>query len=338
MAINETQKLNRLAQFSQKEFWSQGGLLKQTKLGNFILVAFVIHVLVIAFQFLAPAKSKGPSAPPPIQVKYIETQKPDSFEKKGTIVDAPKPKKVEKKLAKPSELLASADSRAHANKKPPVQKKYRRKKTVAPQASGTPNMTQRAQAQAESKKKAAQSKQKVVKKNTPLPLSNRGTLAPEAAGKYAPQAPSEKLGSRGVLSMLDGFDAEKYAMQDTQAQNEEDSDDDEPISLDTTEAKYVSYFNRIKHQIQRVWTYPPQAAQRGVSGQVSLRFQISRDGNLVGVRLVDNSGVEILDMAAIKAVKEAAPYYPFPVTITKRKLSILATFVYSPNYNQLTEQ
>ncbi len=82
MAINETQKLNRLAQFSQKEFWSQGGLLKQTKLGNFILVAFVIHVLVIAFQFLAPAKSKGPSAPPPIQVKYIETQKPDSFEKK----------------------------------------------------------------------------------------------------------------------------------------------------------------------------------------------------------------------------------------------------------------
>ncbi len=338
MAINETQKLNRLAHFSQKEFWNQGSLLKQTRLDNFILIAFLIHALVIVFQLLAPAISKGPLAPPPIKIKYVETKKPDSFEKKGTIVDAPKPKKVEKKRKKPSELLASADSRTHANKKPSIQKKYRRKKTVAPQASGKPQMTQLAKAPAESKKLADQSKQKAVRKYKPLPLSGRGTLAPEVAEKKDQQTASQKLGSRGVLSMLDGFDAEKYAMQDTQTPDEDDFDDDEPISLDTTEAKYVSYFNRIKHQIQRVWTYPAQAAQKGVSGQVSLRFQISREGNLLGVQVVDNSGVEILDMAAIKAVKEAAPYYPFPITITKNKLTILATFVYSPSYNQLSKQ
>ena len=138
--------------------------------------------------------------------------------------------------------------------------------------------------------------------------------------------------------MLDEFDLRKYAMQDTQIPIEGDSDDDEPISLHTTETKYVSYFNRIKHQIQRVWMYPSQAAQRRVSGQLTLKFQISRDGNLLGVRLVDNSGFEILDMAAVKAVKEAAPYYPFPITIPKKKLSILATFVYSPNFSQPNAQ
>ncbi len=260
------------------------------------------------------------------------------MEKKGTIIDAPKPKKIEKKRTKPSKLLASADSRAHANKKPSAQKKYRRKKTVVPKASGKPQITQRAKARMESKKLSNRSKQNAVREFKPLPLSDKGTFVPEAAEKIFERKTSQNLGSRGVLSMLDGFDAEKYAMQDTQTPSEEDSDDDEPISLDTTEAKYVSYFNRIKHQIQRVWGYPAQAAQRGISGQVSLRFQISRDGNLVGVQVVDNSGFEILDMAAIKAVKEAAPYYPFPITITKSKLTILATFVYSPSYNQLNRQ
>ena len=76
----------------------------------------------------------------------------------------------------------------------------------------------------------------------------------------------------------------------------------------------------------------------GIDGKLGLRFQISRDGNLMGVQLVDSSGLEILDMAAIKAVKEAAPYYPFPITISKSKLSILATFIYSPNYNELKSQ
>ena len=138
--------------------------------------------------------------------------------------------------------------------------------------------------------------------------------------------------------MLNGFDLGKYAMQDTRPRAEENSDEDESISLNTTETKYVSYFNRIKHQIQLVWRYPTQAAQRGVSGQLTLKFQISRDGNLLGVYLVDDSGFEILDIAAVKAVKEAAPYYPFPITISKKKLSILATFVYSPNSNQSNPQ
>ena len=138
--------------------------------------------------------------------------------------------------------------------------------------------------------------------------------------------------------MLDGFDVGKYATQDTQTSTKNGSDVDEPISLDTTEVKYFSYFNRIKHQIQRVWTYPSQAAQSGMDGQLTLKFQISRDGNLIGVSLVQHSGFEILDMAAIKAVKEAAPYYPFPVTIPKKKISILATFIYNPNSMQSNAQ
>jgi protein TonB len=131
--------------------------------------------------------------------------------------------------------------------------------------------------------------------------------------------------------MLDDLNLEKYAKQKLKVPNEEYLDDNKPIPLDTKKAKYVSYFNRIKQQIQLVWIYPIQAAEKKIIGQLTLKFEISRDGNLLNVGLTNSSGFNILDVAAIKAVKVAAPYYPFPITIKKKKLSILATFVYNPN-------
>ena len=157
---------------------------------------------------------------------------------------------------------------------------------------------------------------------------------PQAKEKQQIETESNlSLGTKGALSLLDGFDPDKYASLDTKSLDE--SFDDEDVSLDTTEIQYASYFARIKHQIERVWMYPSQAAQRGISGRLTLRFRISKDGNLLSARVVDKSGHEILDFAAIKAVKEAAPFYPFPVSIKKEKLSILATFIYSPNYGLL---
>jgi TonB family protein len=107
--------------------------------------------------------------------------------------------------------------------------------------------------------------------------------------------------------------------------------EDKPVPLNTKEVKYASYFARIKHKINGVWIFPHEAAQRGISGYVRLRFQVSKDGNLIGVILRDRSGYDILDVAALKAVKEAAPFDPFPSEIEKEKLSIEANFVYEPH-------
>ncbi len=91
-----------------------------------------------------------------------------------------------------------------------------------------------------------------------------------------------------------------------------------------------SYFARIKRQIEMVWDYPYEAQREGITGQLTLRFQISRDGNLMNVKLINGSGYNVLDEAALQAVKSAAPYYPFPVTIDRETLPILANFIYSP--------
>ena len=321
MAINETQKLSRLARNSQEEFLSQGSLLNQTRLNRFILIALLLHASVIILQSLIIAKPKDSPALSPIKIKYIDIQRPEPIKKKERVIKSSKSKKVEKRKHKISE-----------------QKIYRQTKAVTPKTRSKSNNTKKTQSQEKFKKALTLSKQRSTKKHPPFIQLDKKNVAHEGGKQNSILVQKKKLGPRAALSMLEGLDLRKYAKQDSQNLFKKDLDNDESISLDTAETKYVSYFKRIKHQIQRVWMYPSQGAQRRMSGQLTLKFQISRDGNLLGVRLINNSGFEILDMAAVKAVKEAAPYYPFPITIPKKKLSILATFVYSPDANQSNSQ
>ena len=312
--------------------WVNHSLLDETRLYRFILYSFLIHLIALLLHWLVPTKSSLPAPPPPIQVKIAEPEKPRDELEKGTIIDAPKPKKIEKPRS--SQLLASQDSRAHSNLKKSEDKTYQSKKTTVPKPSGLPQVSKKSPLPPRKKAPKPVAQQKTQKSKHSFPLSDQGTFVPQAKEKPKTESQSNlSSGTKGTLSMLDGFDPDKYASLNTKSLDE--SFDEEDVSLDTTETEYASYFARIKHQIERVWTYPTEAAQRGISGKLTLRFRISRDGNLISAHVVDQSGHKILDFAAIKAVKEAAPFYPFPVNIKKDKLSILATFIYSPNYGLL---
>ncbi len=312
--------------------WQKVSLLDQTRLYRFIWYSFIIHLIAIFLHWLVPVKPAVPTPPPPIRVKIAEPENPKSELEKGTIIDAPKPKKIEKPRS--SKLLSSHDGRAHSNLQKSEDKKYQQKKTIVPKQSGVPQASEKPVQPPQKKAPQPVARQKTQESKQSFPLSERGTFVPEAKDKQETETKSTLgAGTQGALSLLDGFDPDKYASLDSKTV--EESFDDEDVSLDTTETEYASYFARIKHQIERVWLYPSEAAQRGISGKLTLRFRISRDGNLISAGVVDKSGHKILDFAAIKAVKEAAPFYPFPVNIKKDKLSILATFIYSPNYGLL---
>ena len=306
MAITEIEKLNLLARFAQKEFFSHGSKISHAKLGRFILIAFLLHVSVVAFELIVPLNFKNPPTPPPIKVKYVDVQTSVPLKKKETLVDSLKSKTNPKKKIKPLKSSTSAKRKVLENKQYPKQKKYRKKKTAVLKTHNPPSIIQQSKIQIKKRKQ-----EKTQQKASPLP--------------------SAFMGAQETLSMLDGLNPEKYASHDPKVETTEAPSNDEPIPLDTKEEKYVSYFSRIKQQIQRVWVYPAQGTKRKLSGEVSLKFEISRDGNLLSLRLVNTSGFDVLDINATKAVKEAAPYYPFPATISKKKLSILATFIYSAN-------
>ena len=102
----------------------------------------------------------------------------------------------------------------------------------------------------------------------------------------------------------------------------------EPIPLDTPEPKYQDYFNKIRERIKSKWTYPRQAGERGIEGELLIEFHIAKDGRLEFIALRNSSGVAILDDYAMTAVKLAQPFPPVPDEIAKQTLAINGQFKY----------
>jgi len=299
-------------------------------ISKFVFASVIIHMAWMATNVLIPKFDTPPEQKPPVKVKFIEPEKPKPKEKVKTFIDSPKPANTEKPTV--SELIAANNSRAHSNQLKKKTSKYQRNETIVPKVASraAPPVKRREAKKVQKPQTKAKPAPEHIKEEKKYRLSEKGYFTREPKEQKQEETENKKKKAGSALAFLDGFDAKKFAKMNTDS--DEEGDDDEPISLNTTEVKYASYFARIKHQIERVWAYPEEAARRGVSGEITLRFQISKDGNLVGVFLVDASVSELLDTAALKAVKGAAPFYPFPLTITKDKLSILATFIYSPTY------
>jgi len=113
-----------------------------------------------------------------------------------------------------------------------------------------------------------------------------------------------------------------------------DGDTEEAVvDINTREEKFFSYLLHLKRKIQGVWVYPSSAANSGIGGTLTVEFSIARDGELVYVNLVDSSGHPVLDESATRAIRSAAPYFPFPQRMRAKRLRIKANFIYiTSNY------
>lgn len=104
---------------------------------------------------------------------------------------------------------------------------------------------------------------------------------------------------------------------------------EDTVDLNTTEFRYLSYFLKLKRQIEGVWNYPEASRMRGEQGELLLIFTIRSDGYLENVKLLDSSGFRRLDDEAIRAIRVAAPFSPFPQSWELERLNIRAIFRYS---------
>lgn len=64
---------------------------------------------------------------------------------------------------------------------------------------------------------------------------------------------------------------------------------------------------KIRKRIVAKQRYPASARNSGIEGSVKISFRIRTDGSLDFVKILAGSGHDILDQAALKAVREAAP-------------------------------
>lgn len=106
-------------------------------------------------------------------------------------------------------------------------------------------------------------------------------------------------------------------------------------SVAAQSAADAAYLQDWRRRLEAVGnTYYPQASVRyGMYGSLRLLVVIRSDGSLEDVKLLSSSGFAVLDEAAIRIVRMAAPYSPFPPELkaTADKLEILRTWKFERN-------
>jgi protein TonB len=106
-------------------------------------------------------------------------------------------------------------------------------------------------------------------------------------------------------------------------------DEGDAVDINTTEYRFLGYFTNMRKAIELVWTYPYEAAVRGMQGNVGLMFTILKDGRVEKVKVISTSGYKVLDQAVVEAINNAAPFAPLPDAIKKDRLPVKGNFTYT---------
>ena len=93
----------------------------------------------------------------------------------------------------------------------------------------------------------------------------------------------------------------------------------QPVTPAPDPALEDGYRTRIRQAVDEHKHYPRMARRLGLEGRVVVAFTVEADGRLARVRVVESSGSELLDEAALEAVRQAAPFPPFPDGVERRQ-------------------
>lgn len=90
------------------------------------------------------------------------------------------------------------------------------------------------------------------------------------------------------------------------------------------------YINAFRTEVEAVGTrnFPPEALQKRIFGNVRLRVDIRPNGQVEQIKLLQSSGHGLLDQAAMRSVRLAAPFAPFTPEMRKHYdiLAIIRTW------------
>jgi protein TonB len=91
------------------------------------------------------------------------------------------------------------------------------------------------------------------------------------------------------------------------------------LTARTREYKYAAYMDAWRAKVEQVGNlnYPEEAKRRGLTGSLVLDVALNPDGSINNITVQRSSGHQVLDDAAVRIVKLAAPFAPFPDNIRK---------------------
>ena len=113
------------------------------------------------------------------------------------------------------------------------------------------------------------------------------------------------------------------------------------VSAATKEYAYAAYLEAWRAKVERVGTlnYPTAARKAGITGSLRMAVEVDARGRLLDIEISRSSGYPVLDKAAIRIVKQAAPFAPLSETITREAdvLVIVRTWQFTQD-NALTSR
>lgn len=285
-------------------------------LRKFIYLSIAVHLLALAFIYLAPTKAAQEAPAGPYVVRLMEPPPaPPPPPEKQPEAKPPKQRAVKPPPARPPEPAVKLPK----FKEPPnaLWKESGPKATLPETARKEPGKA--------GPEKPGGPEGKTAAGETPSPEkaqpSAEGTLSGgqkgESRASKGPGGESEKdkLFDRDIIAML--------------ARKREPPPPSDGITFDTREFRYRSYMLRLKERIEGIWKYPPEAAQRGIYGDLYIRFVIMKNGKLESAEVLRTSGIKMLDDAALRALRDGEPYWPLPEDWQEDSLTITGHFVYS---------
>lgn len=88
------------------------------------------------------------------------------------------------------------------------------------------------------------------------------------------------------------------------------------------------YFEMVRLKIESRKKYPRAAMERQIEGRVVVRFVIERDGRVASVDIAQGSEHEILNRAALEAVRAASPFPRPPARFFSGPVSLEVAIVF----------
>ncbi|KRE85393.1 energy transducer TonB [Rhodanobacter sp. Soil772] len=106
------------------------------------------------------------------------------------------------------------------------------------------------------------------------------------------------------------------------------------LTASTREYAYAAYMRGWSDRVERVGNlnYPEEARRRSLHGDVLLTVVLNLDGSIKSIEVIQSSGQKVLDAAAERIVRLAAPFPPAPRSAERiDELNITRTWRFQPN-------
>ncbi len=100
------------------------------------------------------------------------------------------------------------------------------------------------------------------------------------------------------------------------------------VGLDGLDTRFSWYLDLVVSKISAVWQEPYLDSRYGKTYRVTVYFVIHRNGSLSDVRVEETSGVDMLDLSAVRSIREAAPLPPLPQDFRGEQLGVHFWFDY----------